>query len=62
MDDNLRGSIIDSIIAEGRGISEGSLRKLLIDTDSRVRAFQNLGKQLSYTAREGMCSRAFAFL
>ena len=44
------------------GYFEGSLRTLLIDTDSWVCAFQNFGKQLSYSPCEGMCSHAFTFL
>ena len=45
MDDSLRGSIINLIIAEGgiqhQAILESSPRKLLIDTESCVCAFQN---------------------
>ena len=56
MDNNLRGSIIDSIIAEGRKSSIGVFRRAVADqypnngcggryTDSRVSAFQNFGTQ-----------------
>ena len=51
IEEDLRASIIDSIIAEGgdpgSGYFEEGTRKLLIGTESRVHSFRNYGERFA---------------